>query len=107
MIDSKRLQIDDKGILKMDEWMNYEQFDRQTWHRFFPTDSVRLSQDNLDEIKSLNDRISLTDVQDVYLPLIKLLQLHYQNFLEWRLGGGREEYNCPASQYFAKQTIAG
>ena len=85
MIDSKRLQIDDKGILKMDEWMNYEQFDRQTWHRFFPTDSVRLSQDNLDEIKSLNDRISLTDVQDVYLPLIKLLQLHYQNFLEWQM----------------------
>ena len=55
----------------MDEWMNYEQFDRQTWHGFFPTDSVRLTQGNLDEIKSLNDRISIADVQDVYLPLIK------------------------------------
>ena len=49
----------------MNEWMNYEQFDRQEWHSFFPTDTVRLSQDNLDEIKSLNDRISIEDVQDV------------------------------------------
>ncbi|GGI62658.1 type I pantothenate kinase [Limosilactobacillus caviae] len=69
----------------MDEWMNYEQFDRQTWHSFFPTDSVRLTQGNLDEIKSLNDRISIEDVQDVYLPLIKLIQLRYQNFLEWQM----------------------
>ena len=69
----------------MDEWMNYEQFDRQTWHGFFPTDSVRLTQGNLDEIKSLNDRISIEDVQDVYLPLIKLIQLRYQNFLEWQM----------------------
>src|SRR5699024_8243605 len=40
---------------------------------------------NLDEIKSLNDRISIEDVQDVYLPLIKLIQLRYQNFLEWQM----------------------
>ncbi|WP_367333452.1 type I pantothenate kinase [Limosilactobacillus sp.] len=69
----------------MDEWMNYEQFDRQTWHAFFPADTVRLNQENLDDIKSLNDRISIEDVKDVYLPLIKLLQLHYQNFLEWQM----------------------
>ena len=69
----------------MDEWMNYEQFDRQTWHSFFPTNTVRLSQDNLEDIKSLNDRISIQDLQDVYLPLIKLIQLRYQNFLEWQM----------------------
>ena len=69
----------------MDEWMNYEQFDRQKWHSFFPTDTVRLSQENLDEIKSLNDRISIEDVQDIYLPLIKLLQLRYQSYLEWQM----------------------
>ena len=85
IIDSNRLHFDDKGILNMDEWMNYEQFDRQTWHSFFPADSVHLNQENLDEIKSLNDRISIEDVQDVYLPLIKLLQLHYQNFLSWQM----------------------
>lgn len=69
----------------MDEWMNYEQFDRQTWHSFFPTDRVHLTQENLEAIKSLNDQISLEDVQDVYLPLIKLIQLRYQNFLEWQM----------------------
>ena len=69
----------------MDEWMNYEQFDRQTWHSFFPTNKVRLSQDNLEDIKSLNDRISIQYVQDIYLTLIKLIQLRYQNFLEWQM----------------------
>lgn len=69
----------------MDQWMNYEQFDRQTWHSFFPTDSVRLTQDDLDHIKSLNDRISIQDVQDIYLPLIKMLQLKYQNYQEWQM----------------------
>lgn len=69
----------------MEECMNYEQFDREEWHSFFPTDTVRLSQDNLDDIKSLNDRISIEDVQDIYLPLIKLLQLRYQNYLEWQM----------------------
>ncbi|MBB1063429.1 type I pantothenate kinase [Limosilactobacillus fastidiosus] len=69
----------------MDEWMNYERFERQQWHNFFPTDTVRLSQENLDDIKSLNDRISIEDVQDIYLPLIKLLQLRYQTYLEWQM----------------------
>ncbi|MDO4902732.1 MAG: type I pantothenate kinase [Limosilactobacillus sp.] len=68
----------------MDKWMNYEQYDRETWHSFFPADSVRLSQQNLDDIKSLNDRISLEDVKDVYLPLIRLLVMHYENFLSWQ-----------------------
>ena len=48
----------------MDEWINYDQFDRQTWHSFFPSEITFLTQENLDEIKSLNDQISLRDVQD-------------------------------------------
>ena len=63
----------------MNEWLNYDRFDRATWHSFFPSERVLLSQANLDEIKSLNDQISIADVQEVYLPLIKLLQLQYQN----------------------------
>ena len=85
MIIVNRLHYLMKESVTMNEWMNYEQFDRQEWHSFFPTDTVRLSQDNLDEIKSLNDRISIEDVQDVYLPLIKLLQLRFQNHLEWQM----------------------
>ena len=57
----------------MNEWMNYEQFDRQEWHSFFPTDTVRLSQDNLDEIKSLNDRISIEDNRVELMPRVGFL----------------------------------
>ncbi|RGW54998.1 type I pantothenate kinase [Limosilactobacillus fermentum] len=69
----------------MDEWINYDQFDRQTWHSFFPSKITFLTQENLDEIKSLNDQISLRDVQDIYLPLIKLIQLQYQNYQQMQL----------------------
>ena len=69
----------------MDEWLNYDQFDRATWHSFFPSKRVMLTQENLDAIKSLNDQISLNDVQEVYLPLIKLLQLQYQNYIQMQL----------------------
>ncbi|PJF06337.1 type I pantothenate kinase [Limosilactobacillus fermentum] len=69
----------------MDEWINYDQFDRQTWHSFFPSEITFLTQENLYEIKSLNDQISLRDVQDIYLPLIKLIQLQYQNYQQMQL----------------------
>lgn len=69
----------------MDEWINYDQFDRQTWHSFFPSEITFLTQENLDEIKSLNDQILLRDVQDIYLPLIKLIQLQYQNYQQMQL----------------------
>lgn len=69
----------------MADYRNYDHFDRKTWHSFFPSDTVSLTQENLDEIKALNDQISLNDVKDVYLPLIKLLQLKYQNYLQWQL----------------------
>ena len=67
------------------KWINYDQFDRQTWHSFFPSEITFLTQENLDEIKSLNDQISLRDVQDIYLPLIKLIQLQYQNYQQMQL----------------------
>ncbi len=69
----------------MNEWLNYDRFDRQIWHSFFPSDKVMLTQENLDDIKSLNDRISISDVQEIYLPLMKLLQLQYQNYLQMQL----------------------
>ena len=31
----------------MNEWLNYDQFDRATWHSFFPSERVMLSQENL------------------------------------------------------------
>lgn len=70
---------------KMDEWINYDRFDRPTWYSLYPSRTQLLSQSDLDEIKSVNDQISLKDVQEVYLPLIKLIQLQYQNYEQMQL----------------------
>lgn len=69
----------------MDEWMNFDEFDRSQWHSFYPTDVIKLTQENLDDIKSLNDRISMDDVREIYLPLAKLIQLRFQHFQEWQM----------------------
>lgn len=69
----------------MDEWMDFDKFDRKQWHSFYPTDVIKLTQKNLDDIKSLNDRISMDDVQEIYLPLAKLIQLRFQHFQEWQM----------------------
>ena len=108
------------GEMIMDEWINYDQFDRQTWHSFFPSEITFLTQENLDEIKSLNDQISLRDVQDIYLPLIKLIQLQYQNYQQMQLqkmqvlapdsvhhrdrrfGSGWQEHHGPAASDLAQ-----
>ena len=45
----------------MDEWLNYDRFDRETWHSFFPYGKTFLTQENLDDIKSLNDQLPGND----------------------------------------------
>ncbi len=69
----------------MDEWINYDHFDRSTWHSFYPGQAPVLTQADLDAIKSVNDQISLADVQEIYLPLIKLIQLQVQNYQQMQL----------------------
>ncbi|NGV90913.1 type I pantothenate kinase, partial [Staphylococcus aureus] len=39
-----------------------------------------LTQDELDNIKSLNDRISMQDVRDIYVPLAHLIYLYMKEF---------------------------
>lgn len=69
----------------MDEWLNYESFDRKTWHSFCPNAQTFLTQENLDDIKSLNDRISLDDVHEVYMPLVRLIRMQYLNYQQLQL----------------------
>ena len=68
----------------MQDRVNYFQFDRGDWGNFSADDHVELTQDNLNQIKALNDRISLNDVSEVYLPLVKLIKLQYQQYLKWQ-----------------------
>lgn len=62
---------------------NFFSISRQDWRQLLsPTDRVPLTSKELEQIKSLNDRISITDVEDIYLPLISLIQIyknHHEN----------------------------
>lgn len=68
----------------MQDRVNYYQFDRDAWSQFSSDDRVELTQDNLNQIKALNDRISLKDVNEIYLPLVKLIKLQYLQYQKWQ-----------------------
>lgn len=68
----------------MEDRINYYQFDRDKWHSFYPNGRAQLSQENLNDIRGLNDRISIDDVEAVYLPLIQLLKLRYAEYQQWQ-----------------------
>lgn len=58
------------------EFINFQTFSRQAWQDLHQTNQAPLSQEELDTIKSLNDKISIQDVSDIYLPLINLIQIY-------------------------------
>lgn len=55
---------------------NFKQISRQKWQGLGHLSTPPLSQDELDSIKSLNDKISIQDVTDIYLPLINLIDIY-------------------------------
>ncbi|WP_165212758.1 type I pantothenate kinase [Streptococcus tangpeifui] len=63
------------------EFINFEEISRKTWQGLHQAEQAPLSQEELDSIKSLNDKIDIQDVTDVYLPLISLIQI-YKNAQE-------------------------
>lgn len=60
----------------MDEKMNFYKIPRGQWQGFYTNGEAPLTQEELDNIKSLNDRISMQDVLDVYVPLCHLVHLY-------------------------------
>jgi type I pantothenate kinase len=50
---------------------------RQDWAALRANTPLAISERELGELRSLNETISLTDVTDVYLPLSRLLNLHF------------------------------
>ncbi|MTV82132.1 type I pantothenate kinase [Secundilactobacillus folii] len=66
------------------DFMNYDIFTKDQWRNFYQGASVPLTQASLKQIKAFNDRISLQDVQDIYIPLIHYLGLLIHNFDGWQ-----------------------
>jgi type I pantothenate kinase len=56
----------------------YLSFSRAEWSSLRNGATLPISADELDTLVSLNDTVSLEDVADVYLPLLRLLQLYYE-----------------------------
>lgn len=63
------------------EFINFEEISRRNWQGLHQAEQAPLTQAELDSIKSLNDKIDIQDVRDVYLPLISLIQI-YKNAQE-------------------------
>ena len=63
------------------EFINFEKLSRHTWQNLHRKSQPPLTEAELESIKSLNDRINIQDVTDIYLPLISLIQI-YKNAQE-------------------------
>jgi len=50
--------------------------DRASWARLAPTTPLTLTEDDLEQLRGINEDISLDEVADVYLPLSRLLSLY-------------------------------
>ncbi|HEV8355843.1 MAG TPA: type I pantothenate kinase [Gemmatimonadales bacterium] len=55
----------------------YTNFSRAEWARLRDTTPLTLSESDLAEVQGLNERLSMQDVEEVYLPLSRLLNLHF------------------------------
>jgi type I pantothenate kinase len=56
----------------------YVSFSRAKWAGLRNGASLPIDRDELDSLVSLNDSVSIEEVADIYLPLVRLLQLYYE-----------------------------
>jgi type I pantothenate kinase len=54
----------------------YAHFTREEWARLRAATPLTLSEDDLRELRGINEQISLDEVAEIYLPLSRLLNLH-------------------------------
>lgn len=64
------------GVNMTNEFIHFEKISRKTWQNLHRKTTPPLTQKELNSIKSFNDKISLQDVTDVYLPLTSLIQIY-------------------------------
>lgn len=54
----------------------YETFSRDEWRSRRAATPLTLSRDDVDELRGLNERLDIDEVESVYLPLTRLVNLH-------------------------------
>ena len=65
----------------LNEFINFETISRSDWQRFYQEDQVSLTPEELESIRSLNDKIDVQEVRDIYLPLINLIRIYHRPHL--------------------------
>lgn len=61
------------------EFINFSKINRESWKVLHQHSKPLLTEDELKTITGLNDNINITDVIEVYLPLINLIQIYKVN----------------------------
>jgi type I pantothenate kinase len=76
----------------------YLDLDRQTWRRLRASTPMSLTADELAELRGRTDPIKIGEVEDIYLPLSRLLRLYYEASARLRetVGGFLGEQIQPA-----------
>jgi type I pantothenate kinase len=54
----------------------YDKFSREQWAKLRANMPMEISNEDLDELRGLNDPVSLDEVETIYLPLGRLLNIH-------------------------------
>ncbi|MDR3764533.1 MAG: type I pantothenate kinase [Acidobacteriota bacterium] len=54
----------------------YEKFSREQWAKLRANMPLEISKDDLDALRGLNDPVSIDEVEQIYLPLGRLLNIH-------------------------------
>ena len=60
----------------LNEFINFETISRKEWQRLHKEGNAPLTAEELDSIRSLNDKIDVQEVSDIYLPLINLIRIY-------------------------------
>lgn len=72
----------------MEDKSNYYRITRSEWQEFYRNGKAPLTAEELESIKGFNDRISIKDVEDVYVPLTHLIHLYMKEYESLTLSKG-------------------
>ena len=61
----------------------YTEFSRDEWKELRNSTPLTLSEDDLANLRGINENIDLAEVADIYLPLTRFINLHYRATREW------------------------
>ncbi|MGX7393654.1 type I pantothenate kinase [Carnobacterium mobile] len=81
----------------MKESATYHIIERNEWKELNKNTVAPLSHQELEELTGLNDRISIKDVEEVYVPIIQLLDVYIRQY---------EQLQAQKNKFLGKKTIS-